>query len=62
MENTEKGSIARVTKTTDGMALYLCPSLSGLLEKDPLFKKRIVERDWVFGEVVSYPYYFRFND
>lgn len=59
---TTKGSIARVTKTTSGMVLYLCPSLSGLLEKDPLFKKRIVERDRVFGEVVSYPYYFRFND
>ena len=62
MENTIKGSIARVTKTTDGNTLYLCPSLAGLLEKDPLFKKRIVERDWVFGEVVSYLQYFRFND
>ncbi len=58
----EKGSIARVTKTVDGKAIYLCPSLARILKEDQLFKIRIVERDWVFGEVVSYLHYFRVND
>lgn len=53
--------IARVTRT-DGVVIFWNASLAGILNKDKHYKVRIVERDFITDEVITYPFYFTFND
>ena len=53
--------ISRVTRT-DGVVIFWHASLAGILNKDEHYKVRIVERDFVTDKVITYPFYFTFND